>query len=114
MLEKLWNDIRLIYDDFNYSGKTLVDDLMIISPDNHYHYLLYYKPYGNSPTQIRIEKNLSLVNMWSDDKEVDVTNYKIHVEVGGQVELNENHKIELTYKIITPFLRECKLKQIGV
>lgn len=112
MLEKLWNDIRLIYDGFNYSSKSLIDDLMIESRDNHY--LLYYKPYGSSPTQIRIEKNLSLVNMWSDDKEHDITNYKIHVEVRGQVELNENHKIELTYKIITPFLRECKLKQIGI
>ena len=112
MLEKLWNDIRLIYDGLNYSSKSLINDLMIVSQDNHY--LLYYKPDGSSPTQIRVEKNLSLVNMWSDDKEVDITNYKIHVELGGQVELNENHKIELTYKIITPFLRECKLKEIGI
>lgn len=113
MLEKLWNDIRLIYDDFNYNGKTLVDDLMIVSQDNHY--LLYYKPDGSVVGEfVRIEKNLSLVRMWSDDNEVDITYYNIHVEVGDQVELNENHKIELTYKIITPFLRECKLKEIGI
>lgn len=112
MLEKLWNDIRLIYDGLNYSGKTLIDDLMIISQDNHY--LLYYKPDGSSPTQIRIEKNFSLVNMWSDDKEVDVTYYNIHVEVGNQIYTSENSMIELTYNIITPFLREVKLKEIGV
>ena len=102
---------------------------MIISQDNHY--LLYYKPDDSSPTQIRIEKNfslrntkqnksnifnhfLNLVNMWSDNKEVDVTYYNIHAEVGDQIFTSENSMIELTYKIITPFLREVKLKEIGV
>ena len=41
MLEKLWNDIKLIYDGFNFSSRLLIDDLMIVSQDNHY--LLYYK-----------------------------------------------------------------------
>lgn len=112
MLEKIWNDIRLIYEGLNYSSRLLIDDLMIISKDNYYQ--LYYKPTDKNPTQIRIEKNWSLVNMWSDDKEFDITYYNIHVEVDGQVELDENHKIELSYKIITPFLREVKLKEIGV
>lgn len=111
MLEKLWNDIRLIYGGLNFSGRLLIDDLMIMSQDNHY--LLYYK-HDDIVTQIRIEKNWSLINMWSDDKEHDITNYKIHVEVGDQVELDDNHKIELTYKIITPFIRDCKLNKIGV
>jgi hypothetical protein len=52
MLEKLWNDIRLIYDGFNFSSRDLVNDLMIISKDN--------------------------------------------------------------YKVLTPFLREVKLKEIGI
>ena len=64
--------------------------------------------------QIRIEKNYSLVNMWSDNKEVDITYYNIHVEVGDQVYTSENSMIELTYKIITPFLRELKLNKIGL
>ena len=51
MLEKLWNDIRLIYDGFNFSSRLLVNDLMIISKDNHY--LLYYKQ-DDISTQIRI------------------------------------------------------------
>ena len=117
MLEKLWNDIRLIYGGLNFSGRLLIDDLMIMSQDNHY--LLYYK-HDDIVTQIRIEKNWSLVNMWSDDKEVDTTYYNIHVEVGkvgenfSQVYTSENSMIELTYKIITPFLRETKLNKIIV
>lgn len=118
MLEELWNDIRLIYDGLNFSSKLLIDDLVIISQDNHY--LLYYKSNSEISTQIRIEKNFSLVNMWSDNKEVDVTYYNIHVESrgnvpgGSQIFTSENSMIELTYKIITPFLREVKLKEIGV
>ena len=111
MLEKLWNDIRLIYEGLNFSSRLLIDDLMIMSQDNHY--LLYYKQ-NEIVTQIRIEKNLSLVSMWSDNKEVDITYYNIHVEVNEQVELDENYKIELTYNIIIPFLRETKLNKIIV
>ena len=111
MLEKLWNDIRLIYEGLNFSSRLLIDDLMIMSQDNHY--LLYYKQ-SEITTQIRIEKHLSLVNMWSDNKEIDITYYNIHVEVGDQVYTSENSMIELTYKIITPFLRETKLNKIIV
>jgi hypothetical protein len=128
MLEKLWNDIRLIYDGFNFSSRLLVNDLMIISKDNHY--LLYYKQ-DDISTQIRIEKQYDLVKMWSDDNEVDMTNYKIHVEVSdsttgidvvshfalsslGQIYTSENSMIELSYKVLTPFLREVKLKEIGI
>lgn len=110
-IEQLWNDIRLIYEGLNFSSKLLIDDLMIISKDNYY--LLYYKQ-NEIVTQIRIEKNLSLVNMWSDNKEVDIVDYNIHVEVDDQVYTSENSMIELTYKIITPFLRNCKLVEIGI
>ena len=111
MLEKLWNDIRLIYDGLNFSCSLLIDDLMIMSQDNHY--LLYHK-HDDITTRIRIEieKHYNLVSMWSDDKELDITNYKLYVEVDSKIELDENHKIELTYNIITPFLRECKLSEI--
>jgi hypothetical protein len=115
MLEKLWEDIRLIYDGFNFSSSLLVDDLIIVSQDNHY--LLYYKQ-DDISTQIRIDKHYSLVNMWSDNKEVDTTYYNIHVEVGvdefSQIYTSENSMIELAYKILTPFLREVKLNKIGV
>ena len=111
MLEKLWNDIGLIYDGFNFSSRDLVNDLMIISKDNYYQ--LYYKQ-DDISTQIRIEKQYDLVRMWSDDNEVDMTNYKIHVEVGNQIYTYENSMIELSYKVLTPFLREVKLKEIGI
>jgi hypothetical protein len=117
MLEKLWNDIKLIYEGFNFSSRLMVDDLMIMSNDNYYQ--LYYKSNSDISTQIRIEKNYDLVRMWSDI-EVDMTNYKIYVEVSGnvlggkQVYTSENSMIELAYKIITPFLREVKLNKIGV
>jgi hypothetical protein len=114
-IEQLWNDIRLIYEGLNFSSKLFIDDLMIISQDNCY--LLCYKQ-NEIVTQIRIEKNLSLVNMWSDNKEVDIVDYNIDVAVDGQVDLltikDKNYKIELTYKIITPFLRNCKLVEIGI
>jgi hypothetical protein len=112
MLEKLWNDIKLIYDGFNFSSRLLIDDLMIISNDNYYQ--LYYKSNSDISTQIRIEKNYDLVRMWSNDNEVDMTNYKIHVEVGNQIYTSENSMIELSYKVLTPFLREVKLKEIGI
>ena len=112
MLEKLWNDIKLIYEGLNYSSKSLIDDLMIISQDNHY--LLYYQPTDENAIQIRIDKNYSLVNMWSDDEQVDITSYNIHVEVGKNIYKHEHQMIELTYNIITPFLREVKLKEIGL
>ena len=58
MLEKLWNDIKLIYDGFNFSSRLMVDDLMIISNDNYYQ--LYYKSNSDISTQIRIEKQCKL------------------------------------------------------
>jgi hypothetical protein len=118
MLEKLWNDIKLIYDGFNFSSRLMVDDLMIISNDNYYQ--LYYKSNSDISTQIRIEKQYDLVSLWSNDNEVDMTNYKIYVEVDGnvpggkQIHTSENSMIELSYKVITPFLREVKLNKIGV
>jgi len=111
MLEKIWNDIEFIYNQMNFAKRLLIDNLMIISQDNCY--LIYYKP-SEIATQIRIEKNYNLVKMWSDDNEVDMTNYKIHVDVGDQIYTSEKSMIELTYKIITPFLREAKLKEIGI
>jgi len=118
MLGKLWNDIQLIYDGFNFSSKLLIDNLMIISQDNYY--LLHYQPepdrwvLGENSTQIRIEKDYNLVRIWGGDVPYDMVNYKIHVEVGSQIELDENYKIELAYRIITPYLRELKLNKIGV
>ena len=111
MLEKIWNDIEFIYNQMNFAKRLLINDLMIISQDNCY--LIYYKP-SEIATQIRIEKNYNLVKMWSDDNEVDMTNYKIHVDVGDQIYTSEKSMIELTYKIIKPFLREAKLNEIGI
>jgi len=117
MIGELWEDIRLIYDGFNFSSRGLVNDLMIISRDNYYQ--LYYKSNSDISTQIRIEKNYDLVRMWSDDNEVDMINYKIYVETRGnedfsQVYTSEKSMIELSYKILTPFLREVKLNKLGI
>jgi len=37
-----------------------------------------------------------------------------HGQIDNQIYTSENSMIELTYKIITPFLREVKLNKIGV
>lgn len=111
-MKNLWDDISLIYEGLYFRKRMLMDNLMIISKDNYY--LLHYSPSGQTTTQIRIEKNYNLVRMWGGDVPYDITNYKLHVENGGKIELDENHKIELTYKIITPLLREVKLLQLEI
>jgi hypothetical protein len=111
MLEKLWNDIRLVYEGFNFSSKQLIDDLMIISQDNQY--LLQYKADCEPIINIRIEKNYSLVQMWSDEDD-NVVSYSIIVQVGNNGYEHEKQMIDLTYTIITPFLREAKLNKIGL
>lgn len=110
-MKELWEDIRLIYEGFNFVKNSIQDNLVIISSDNYY--LLYHNT--DIPIKVKIEKDYNLVRTWSDEStDIDMTSYKLHVEVDGNVELDENHKVELVYKIITPFLREVKLKQIGV
>lgn len=119
MLEKLWEDIRLVYEGFNFSSKQLIDDLMIISQDNYY--LIQYRKDLEPVVNIRIEKNYSLVQMWLDDKDDNgwdlnpyVTSYNIVVQVGNNGYKHEDQMIDLTYTIITPFLREAKLNKIGL
>lgn len=113
MLEKLWKDIQLIYEGLNFSKKLIIEDLMIISQDNYY--LIHYQPDGLTPVQIRIEKDYNLVRIWGGDVPYDMSDYKLHVEVDGEIwQKDENYKIELVYKVIKPFLREVKLKEIGV
>lgn len=104
MLEKLWNDIGFL-SKYNYLIK---NNLLIVSRDNIY--LIFHKN-NDTTTQIRIEKNYNLVNMWSGESGID---YKIHVEVNSKVEISEDYKIELTYKLITPYLRDIRLESIGI
>jgi hypothetical protein len=52
--------------------------------------------------------------MWSDDEDDNVTSYNIVVQVGNNGYKHEKQMIDLTYTIITPFLREVKLKEIGI
>ena len=119
MVDKLWNDITLIYEGFNFSEELLKDGLMIISNDNYYqlHFLDNQTETRKSSKKsviIRIEKDYNLVKMWSSDYICDMTSYKLHVEVNGKVEIGDDYKIELVYKIITPLLREVKLKKVGI
>lgn len=140
MLERLWNDIELIYDGFNFSSlhhlvsktdgvpesireKYNINGLMIMSKDNYYS--IYYKS-NDSITYIRIEKDYNLINMWGLGKftegEFKTIDYKIHLwnemQIDGKIlhslNVDDTQKIELVYKIIKPFLREVKLKEIGI
>lgn len=110
-MKKLWEDIRLIYEGFNFVENSIQDEIVIISKDNLY--LIYHNT--ENPIKVRIEKDYNLVRTWSDEStDIDMTSYKLHVEVNGKLEIDYDYKVELVYKIITPFLREVKLKQIGV
>jgi hypothetical protein len=117
-LERLWNDIRLIYEGFNFSSKQLIDDLMIISQDNHYSinssnsYLLQYKKDLEPVVNIRIEKNYNLTNIIGNNG--NTTSYNIIVQVGNNGYKHEDQMVDFTYTIITPFLREAKLNKIGL
>jgi hypothetical protein len=111
MLEKLWNDIKLIYENSFKNVDGYVDDIIILSQDNYY--LVHYID-GKNTIGIRIEKDYNLVRMWGGDVPYDITNYKLVVEVNNKLEVDENYKMKLAYKIITPFLREVKLNKIGV
>jgi hypothetical protein len=106
-LERLWNDIRLIYEGFNFSSKQLIDDLMIISQDNHY--ILQYKKDLEPLVNIRIEKHYNLSNII-----VVLPSYNIIVQVGNNGYKHEDQMVDFTYTIITPFLREVKLKELGL
>ena len=95
-MNELWQDISLIYEGFNFIKNSIQEELVIISNDNYY--VLYHNT--DNPIKVRIEKDYNLVRMWSDEStDIDMTSYKLHVEVDGKVELDENHKIELVYKI---------------
>lgn len=64
--------------------------------------------------------------MWGLGKftegEFKTINYKIHLwnemQIDGKIlhslNVDDTQKIELVYKIIKPFLREVKLKEIGI
>jgi hypothetical protein len=106
-LERLWNDIRLIYEGFNFSSKQLIDDLMIISQDNYY--ILQYKKDLEPLVNIRIEKHYNLSNII-----VVLPSYNIIVQVGNNGYKHEDQMVDFTYTIITPFLREVKLKELGL
>jgi hypothetical protein len=109
-LERLWNDIRLIYEGFNFSSKQLIDDLMIISQDNYY--ILQYKKDLEPLVNIRIEKHYNLTNIIGNNG--NTTSYNIIVQVGNNGYKHEDQMVDFTYTIITPFLREVKLKELGL
>ena len=113
-MNKIWNDIQLIYDHFPFRGRNVISDLFIISSDNFY--LLYWSPVGyQNPCgltiqqiSIKIEKNYNLVGMWSLDDE-ESCSYHIKVDCDGVEELDVEKKISIVTKILSPFLREVKL-----
>ncbi len=107
-MNKIWNDIQLIYDHFPFR-RGVISDLFIISSDNFY--LLYWSPVGDQQISIKIEKNYNLVGMWSLDDE-ESCSYHIKVDCDGIEELDVEKKISIVTKILSPFLREVKLNKV--
>lgn len=105
-LEKLWNDIRLVYEGFNFNE--LIDGLMIISHDNYY--LLQYKKDLEPLVHIKIEKYYRLANIIGNGG--NTTSYNITVQVGDSGYKYEDQMIDFTYIILTPFLREIKINKL--
>jgi hypothetical protein len=108
-VNKIWNDIQLIYQHFPFRSRNVIGDLFIISSDNFY--LLYWSPVGYQQISIKIEKNYNLVGMWSLDDE-ESCSYHIKVDCDGIEELDVEKKISIVTKILSPFLREVKLNKV--
>lgn len=114
-LEKLWEDIRLVYEGFNFNNLMRfdwnvqgIDGLMIISHDNYY--LLQYKKDLEPLVHIKIEKHYRLANIIGNGG--NTTSYNITVQVGDSGYKYEDQMIDFTYIILTPFLREIKINKL--
>jgi hypothetical protein len=104
----LWSQIQSIYDKFEFSGKLMVNDLMIISKDNYYIcYFEWYTPgeCGKEKFALRLEKDFSMSQMESK--------YMAFIEYND----NDVHRFddELPEKwsnLIKPVLRNFQLESI--
>lgn len=99
-IENLWIQIEIIYKNFNFSSKLMVNDLMIISQDNYY--LCHY--HSINKFSIRLEKEYSMSQM--------NYNYKAIIETSNNF---NDHQIfddvipEKFIDIIKPILRNFQL-----
>ena len=106
-ISTLWSQIQSIYDNFEFSSKLMVNDLMIISKDNYYIcYFEWYTPeWGKEKFALRLEKDFSITEMESK--------YKAFIEYND----NDVHRFddELPEKwsnLIKPVLRNFQLESI--
>lgn len=104
--KELFGNIRLIYEKFDFSSAHIIDDLMIISNDNHYQ-LHFEDMKRDESVSIKIEINHSLINgtrysLYYELKSGDISTY------GESDEMVPNE----LYTRISPIIREFKIKII--
>jgi hypothetical protein len=108
-ISTLWSQIQSIYDNFEFSSKLMVNDLMIISKDNYYIcYLEWHTPEcGKEKFALRLEKDFSITEMESK--------YKAFIEYNdseGEANKYEDELPEKWSNLIKPVLRNFQLESI--
>lgn len=100
----LWDQISLIYDRNNFSSKSLVNGLLIISKDNYYQ--LYF-PLNNGSFSLKIEFDFSITKMMGFYKaSILISNPNIK-----EGEFFDTIPDDYT-KILIPILRDFQLDSI--
>lgn len=102
--EELYKHIDILYNNFDFKSKLLIDNLLIIGKDNYYQVFLNIS--DNHKLQFRISKQYSIIkNIY----------YIFHYEITHEKESESYHDlIEFIPKkvvdLILPTIRDFKLK----
>jgi hypothetical protein len=116
-IKKLWNDVHSLYEAYELKRNLNINNhVSIFSRDNQYDIRVY--DYRNNPTiQILLTKDYDLVSMWSDYPSDDNTKFSIAYRSPEYTNLWLNDSelaVELTYRILSPYLRDIKLEKLGI
>jgi hypothetical protein len=102
--KELFNNVRFIYEKFEFEHYNIVNNLMIISNDNYYQ--LHFRE-NDDWFSAKIEINFSLYG---------ITEYSLYYQMGDDYVETEGESLEKVpnelYVRIAPIIRHFKLKII--
>lgn len=111
---KLWNDIQMVYKSLFISGHLIIIDNLTITSDDNYFLIHVYDEKSRIKVRIKMTKEYNLVNMWNDQSEDGAVSYNLTVLVDGQTLEQDSSKIDRVYEVLRPYIRQSKLKDLGV